>query len=222
MTKPLPYVDVNPPGQARACVIWMHGLGADGHDFAAAVPELRLPPELGLRFVFPHAPMRPITINGGWTMRGWYDIADLHALNDEDEAGIRESQASIEALIAAEIAGGIPAERIALAGFSQGGALALHTAVRHPQRLAGVLALSTYLPLADRLLNESGEANRCTPIFMAHGMADEVISIRYAERSAQRLRQAGHEVEWHVYPMGHSVSMEELGDIAAFLMGIFK
>lgn len=218
----LPCVEVNPAAAARACVIFMHGLGADGHDFGGVVEELRLPPDLGARFVFPHAPLRPITVNGGWMMRGWYDIADFHAYNAEDEAGMRSSRASLEALIAAQMARGIAAERIALAGFSQGGAIALYTGLRYHLRLAGVLALSAYLPLADKLVAEMHEANRAAPIFLAHGAADNVISLHYAERTAERLRQTGYDVEWHVYPMGHNVSMEELKGIAAFLERILQ
>ena len=195
----------------QAAVIWLHGLGADGHDFEPIVPELRL--SLPLRFIFPHAPVRPVTINNGMRMRAWYDIFQFGG-GAEDEQGIRASQKLVEVLIEEERQKGIG--KIVLAGFSQGGAIALQTALRHTERLAGVLALSTYLPLASRL-PEAGAANRETPIFMAHGLHDEIIPVRRAEQSRDALKQAGYPVEWHVYPMPHSVSAEEIRDIAQFL-----
>jgi phospholipase/carboxylesterase len=198
-------------------IVWMHGLGADGNDFVDIVPELRLPADRGVRFVFPHAPMRPVTINGGYVMRAWYDIRDDGGVRREDPAGMRASQAAIEALVARERARGIPASAIVLAGFSQGGAMALHTGLRHPERLAGVMALSCSLPLADTLAAEAAAANRDVPIFMAHGTHDQMIPKARAKRAHDTLTGLGYKVEWHEYPMPHSVCMEEVADIAAWL-----
>ena len=197
----------------QAAVIWLHGLGADGHDFEPIVPELGL--ARPVRFVFPHAPVRAVTINNGMRMRAWYDILQFGG-GAEDEAGIRASERLVEALLEGEKKKGIAADKIVLAGFSQGGAIALQTALRHAERLAGVLALSTYLPLAAKL-QEAGAANRATPIFMAHGSFDDIIPLRRAEQSRDLLKQAGYPVEWRVYPMPHSVSAEEIRDIAQFL-----
>ena len=201
----------------RASVVWMHGLGADGHDFVDIVPELELPAEPGVRFVFPHAPMRPVTINGGHVMRAWYDIRDDHGQRREDPDGVRASQKSIEALIEREKARGVPASAIVLAGFSQGGAMALHTGLRHAERLAGIMALSCSLPLADPLAAEAAPANRATPIFMAHGTGDEMIAPARALRTRTVLVGLGYRVEWHEYPMGHSVCLEEIRDISTWL-----
>ena len=197
----------------QAAVIWLHGLGADGHDFEPIVPELRL--ASAVRFVFPHAPVRPVTINNGMRMRAWYDILQFGG-GAEDEAGIRESQRLVEGLVQQERKRGIQSESIVLAGFSQGGAVALQAALRQTERLAGVLALSTYLPLAAHL-HEASPANRATPIFMAHGTFDDIIPLRRAEQSRDLLEQSGYAVEWHSYPMPHSVSAEEIRDIAQFL-----
>ncbi len=199
-----------------ATVIWLHGLGADGHDFEAVVPELRLPAKLRLRFVFPHAPMRPVTINMGMRMRAWYDILQMGG-GPEDAAGIRASQGLVEALIARERARGVASARIALAGFSQGGAIALHTGLRHAERLAGVLALSTYLPLATTLAAERSDANRDAPVFMAHGGEDPVIDIGRARESRAALEALGYAVQWQEYAMPHSLCAEEIADIAAWL-----
>lgn len=200
-----------------AAVIWMHGLGADGNDFAPVVPELELPPTLAVRFVFPHAPLQPVTINGGAVMRAWYDVLDLDGARGEDERGLRASQARVEALIERERARGIPARRIVLAGFSQGGAIALQTGLRHPARLAGLMALSSYVPLARTLAAEAAPANRDVPIFMAHGTGDPLIPIARARRSRDRLLEQGYRVTWREYPMPHTVCAEEIGDIAAWL-----
>jgi phospholipase/carboxylesterase len=197
----------------QAAVIWLHGLGADGHDFEPIVPELGL--ARPVRFVFPHAPVRAVTINNGMRMRAWYDILQFGG-GAEDEAGIRASERLVEGLLEGEKKKGIATDKIVLAGFSQGGAIALQTALRHAERLAGVLALSTYLPLAAKL-QEAGAANRATPIFMAHGTFDDIIPLRRAEQSRDLLKQAGYPVEWRVYPMPHSVSAEEIRDIAQFL-----
>ena len=199
-----------------AAVIWLHGLGADGHDFEPLVPMLALPPGLAVRFVFPHAPMRPVTINMGMRMRAWYDIFQLGG-GREDETGIRASQALLEGLIAREKTRGIAAQRIVLAGFSQGGAIALQTGLRHAERLAGILALSTWLPLAETLEAERHVMNRDVPIFMAHGTRDAMIGLDRAERSRARLVELGYAPQWQSYAMGHEVCPEEIAAIAAWL-----
>jgi phospholipase/carboxylesterase len=199
-----------------SAVLWLHGLGADGHDFEPVVPELRLPGRLAVRFVFPHAPVRPVTINAGMRMRAWYDILQLGG-GPEDEAGIRASQKLLEGLLEREVARGIAPQRIVVAGFSQGGAIALQTGLRYSERLAGVLALSTYLPLAGALPAERSHANREVPIFQAHGRFDELIPIERAARSRDALHALGYPVEWHEYPMPHSVCGEEISDIAGWL-----
>jgi phospholipase/carboxylesterase len=198
----------------QASIIWMHGLGADGNDFAPLADEITLP--FGVRYVFPHAPMMPVTINGGYVMRAWYDINDA-AIRREDEDGVRASQRSVEALIAREKSRGSAAGRIVLAGFSQGGAIALHTGLRHGERLAGVMALSTYVPLADRLAAEANPANRGVPIFMAHGTGDPMIPIARALASRDLLLQQGYAPEWNEYRMPHSVCPQEIADIAGWL-----
>jgi phospholipase/carboxylesterase len=203
-----------------AAVIWMHGLGADGYDFADIVPVLRLPESLAIRFVFPHAPMQPVTINGGMVMRAWYDVRPDAGARREDEQGIRQSQRHVEALIAREHARGVPAARIVLAGFSQGGAMALHTGLRHPERLAGIMALSCYLPLADQLAAEASAANRDVPIFMAHGSGDPLIPLARARQGDEILRRLGYPAEWREYPMPHSVCDAEIRDIGVWLARI--
>ena len=195
----------------EAAIIWLHGLGADGHDFEPIVPELAL--KKPVRFIFPHAPIRPVTINQGMRMRAWYDILQLGG-GPEDEQGLRASQKLTEELVRAQ---GLPANRIVLAGFSQGGAIALLTALRYPERLAGVMALSTYLPLAPTLASERSAANRDLPIFMAHGRYDDLIPMHRAQTSRQALETLGYAVEWHDYPMPHSVCAPEVADISAFL-----
>jgi len=204
-------IQIETAPEPEAAVIWLHGLGADGHDFEPIVPELAL--KKPVRFVFPHAPIRPVTINQGMRMRAWYDILQLGG-GPEDEQGLRASQKLSEALVRAQ---GLPANRIVLAGFSQGGAIALLTALRYPERLAGVMALSTYLPLAPTLAAERSAANRDLPIFMAHGRYDDLIPMHRAQTSRQALETLGYVVEWHDYPMPHSVCAPELADIAAFL-----
>jgi len=194
-----------------AAVIWLHGLGADGHDFEPIVPELEL--ARPVRFVFPHAPIRPVTINQGMRMRAWYDILQLGG-GPEDEAGLRASQKLTEELIREQ---GLPANRIVLAGFSQGGAIVLLAGLRYPERLAGVMALSTYLPLAGTLAAERSETNRTTPIFMAHGRHDDLIPMQRAQASRDYLQKLGYAVEWHDYPMPHSVCAPEIADISSFL-----
>jgi len=199
---------------ANASIIWLHGLGADGHDFEPITNALQLP---GVRFVLPHAPYRPVSINNGYEMRAWFDIYGLDADSPQDETGIRQSQREIEALIEAEKARGIAAEHIVLAGFSQGGAIALHTALRHPEPLAGALVLSSWLPLKTRLQDEAHTANRQLPIFMAHGNLDTIVPLQTAKVSAQLLTAEGYPLTWREYPMAHSVSDEELVDIRQFL-----
>jgi phospholipase/carboxylesterase len=202
-----------------AAVLWLHGLGADGHDFEPVVPQLRLPPGLRVRFVFPHAPVRPVTLNMGMRMRAWYDILQLGG-GREDDAGIRESQALLEALIARECRRGVAPQRIVLAGFSQGGAVALHTGLRHAERLAGILALSTYLPLAASVAVERSAANAGVPLFMAHGRFDDIIPLERARQSRALLESLGCKVEWHEYAMPHAVCGEEIADIAAWLRAV--
>ena len=203
----------------RAAVIWLHGLGADGHDFEPIVPELGLPASKPVRFIFPNAPQRPVTINMGMRMRAWYDILQLGG-GPEDEAGIREAQGFLEELISRETKKGIPAGKIVLAGFSQGGAIVLQTALRQPARLAGVMALSTYLPLSKTLAQERTSANGDLPVFMAHGQYDNMIGMDRAMLSRDALLALGYAVEWRDYPMAHSVCPEEIADIAAFLLRI--
>jgi phospholipase/carboxylesterase len=207
-------IEIETAPAPTAAVIWMHGLGADGHDFEPIVPELRLGPRPAIRFVFPHAPLRPVTINQGHVMRAWYDIRALAGVRREDEAGVRQSARQIESLIARERLRGIPAERLVLAGFSQGGAMALHTGLRHAERLAGVMALSCYLPLASTLEAEAAPANRAVPIFWAHGVHDPMA---LAEQSREQLAALGYPIEWHQYAMPHSVSAEEIAEIARWL-----
>ena len=194
----------------EATVIWLHGLGADGHDFEPIVPELRL--KKAVRFIFPHAPIRPVTINQGMRMRAWYDILQLGG-GPEDEAGLRASQKITEELIGAQ---GMPSDKIILAGFSQGGAIVLQTALRFPERLAGVVALSTYLPLAPTVAAERNDANRDLPIFMAHGQYDDLIPMSRARSSREHLEKLGYQIEWHDYPMPHSVCAPEIADLSAF------
>ena len=207
-------VEIETGPKPRVAVIWLHGLGADGHDFEPIVPELDLPEPV--RFVFPHAPVRPVTINNGMRMRAWYDIFQFGG-GPEDDAGIRGSQKLVEQMITAE-----KDKKIVLAGFSQGGAIVLQTALRHPERLAGVLALSTYLPLSSTLEKEASPANQRLPIFMAHGQYDDIIPIRRAEASREALARLGYEVEWHAYPMPHSVCAPEIEDIGKFLARVLQ
>ena len=196
--------------EPKAAVIWLHGLGADGHDFEPIVPELRL--RKPVRFIFPHAPIRPVTINQGMRMRAWYDILQLGG-GPEDEPGLRASQKITEELIGAEA---LPANKIVLAGFSQGGAIVLQTALRFPERLAGVVALSTYLPLASTLAAERSDANKDLPVFMAHGQYDDLIPLSRARTSREHMEKLGYKIEWHDYPMPHSVCAPEIADISAF------
>lgn len=208
-------VEIETAKHPTASVIWLHGLGADGNDFVPIVGELRLPPA-AIRFVFPHAPVQPVTINGGMRMRAWYDIKD-GAIRREDESGVRASQRLVEKLMAREKQRGTPAARLVLAGFSQGGAIALQTGLRHPERIAGIMALSTYLPIADKLPAEASALNRDVPIFMAHGTQDPVVVLERALQSREILASLGYAPQWHEYAMPHSVCAEEIGDIGAWL-----
>jgi phospholipase/carboxylesterase len=210
-------IEVETGPQPSAAVIWLHGLGADAHDFEPVVPELRLPASKPVRFVFPNAPQRPVTINMGMRMRAWYDILQMGG-GPEDEAGIRESQASLEKLIAVQKQKGIPARKIVLAGFSQGGAIVLQTALRHAERLAGVMALSTYLPLQGKLKKERNPMNSDLPVFMAHGAYDPMIPMIRAMQSRDALTALDYPVDWREYPMPHSVCPQEIADIAEFLV----
>ena len=217
MTTLLPRVELESAPNPTAAVIWLHGLGADGHDFAGLVPELDLSNCPPIRFVFPHAPSLPVTVNGGYVMPAWYDILGTNLVSQQDSVGIQASERAIVALIEHEVALGIPADRIVLAGFSQGCAMALHTGLRLPKRLAGIMALSGYLPLADRLGAERQPANAQTPVFMAHGTQDPVVVIARGEASRDALVALGQPVDWRSYPMPHSVHPNEISDISAFL-----
>ncbi len=213
-------VEVETGPKPAASVIWLHGLGADGHDFEPAVPQLVRPGGRALRFVFPHAPVRPVTLNGGMPMRAWYDIIQLNRQAAEDQAGVRASDAALRALIRRENERGVPSEQIVLAGFSQGGAMALFCGVRMPERLAGLIGLSCYLPIAATLAAERHPANLNTPIFMAHGSLDPVVEPQLGELARAQLAASGYTVEWHRYPMAHSVCGEELAAIATFLQRV--
>jgi phospholipase/carboxylesterase len=220
VTQALQSIEIETGPHPTASVVWLHGLGADGNDFVPIVNELGLPDAMHVRFVFPHAPMMPVTLNGGYVMRAWYDVSFDGIEKRPDEAGIRASQAAIEQIITREKSRGIRADRIVLAGFSQGGAMTLHTGLRHAEALAGLMVLSSYLPLPHTLAAERQSANAKTPIFMVHGEDDPVIAIELAERSVQQLKDSGYDVEWRTYPMEHSVSMEEIGHIGAWLRRI--
>jgi len=213
----LPSIELETGPRPTAAVVWLHGLGADGNDFVPIVNEMRLPPSLPIRFVFPHAPVRPVTLNNGFRMRAWYDLSAGDITNRADVAGVLDSQAHIEALIAREKSRGIDARRIILAGFSQGGVIALFTGVRHAERLAGIVALSTYVVLPDRLAEEGSAANRDVPIFMAHGTSDPMVRLEWGEAGRRALVAAGFGVEWHTYPMPHSVVWEEIEAVSAFI-----
>ena len=217
MNKLLPRIEIESAPQPTTAVIWLHGLGADGNDFAGLVPELDLSACPPIRFVFPHAPSMPVTINGGYVMPAWYDIRGTDLVSRQDDAGIRQSASAIEALIELEASRGIPYENIVLAGFSQGCAMALHTGLRFEHRLAGIMALSGYLPLADTFAAERHPANASTPIFMAHGSMDPVVVPARGESSRDLLSSLGYPVQWHTYPMQHSVHPREIADIAVFL-----
>jgi len=215
MTSILPHIVLDRGSAPKHSIIWLHGLGADGEDFVAAAEQIHLP--VAMRYIFPHAPKHPVTINGGFVMRSWYDIVDIDISAKQDAAGIHASQAELEKFITQEIARGVTAENIFLAGFSQGGAVALHTGLRHPARLGGILALSTYLPLADTLSQEVSLSAKNTPVFFGHGKHDPVIPYSLGKQSADKLQQHGFQIEWHEYAMPHSVNAEEIRDIENWL-----
>jgi phospholipase/carboxylesterase len=216
MTEQLQTIEIETKPKPSHSVIWLHGLGADGNDFVPIVREIALPP-VGIRFVFPHAPMRPVTINGGFVMRAWYDIANPDMIKKEDELGLRQSQKSIEELIALEVSRGIPERRIVIAGFSQGGVMALQTSLRQPKRLAGAMALSAYLAMFATAEKERNPANNDMPIFLGHGTMDNIVPLPLGTATRDRLIKLGYDVDWHQYPMAHSVCAEELEDISAGL-----
>lgn len=219
MSKSIPAtVDVNPPGnKAEAVVIWLHGLGADGHDFVPIVEHFEFDEHHSVRFVFPHAPIRPITVNDGMEMRGWYDIAALDLSQEEDVEGILASGQLIKNLIDREVEQGISPEKIILAGFSQGGAMALHVGLRYEKALGGIVALSTYLPLANRLADDYHQSNKAVPIFMAHGLFDPVVPLSMGQQSERYLSSFHYQIDFKTYPMAHAVMPEEISDIAQFL-----
>lgn len=222
MTLELETVEVGAAEDAQFSVIWMHGLGADGNDFVPIVPELALPENLRVRFVFPHAPVQPVTINGGMEMRAWFDIKSLDRELSVDVADLERARGGIEKLIDAEVARGVPVERIILAGFSQGGAMSLYIGLRYPQKLAGIMALSTWLPARERLAEEASAVNKSTDIFMAHGSFDPMVPCAFGEASCEFLKQAGYSVGWHSYPMQHQVCLEQIADIGRWLVGRFE
>ncbi|GAA0414168.1 alpha/beta hydrolase [Massilia aurea] len=217
MTQLLDNIEIETAPNPTIAVVWLHGLGADGNDFVPLVRELDLTGLPGIRFVFPHANTMPVTINGGYVMRSWYDIVATDLTRREDEGGLRASQLQVEALIAREKARGIPASRIILAGFSQGCAMTLQTGLRHPEKLAGMLCLSGYLPLSSVAGAERSEASLGTPIFMAHGVQDPVVPFARAEESRKVVEALGYQVEWHAYPMQHTLCLEEVQDISAWI-----
>ena len=220
--KNLEAVYLEAPGKHRASVIWLHGLGADGNDFVPIVPELGLPEDHGIRFIFPHAPVRPVTLNGGMAMRAWYDILSLKREGLQDEKGMRDSDRLVRHYVESERGRGIAANKIVLAGFSQGGAIALHTGLRYPQALAGLLALSTYLPLGEKLAAEACDANRSVAILMCHGSFDPVLPCALGEQSRRQLEQQGYPVEWREYPMQHQVCAEEIEEIGIWLQKVLR
>tara|TARA_R110002072_G_scaffold241027_4_gene399614 strand:+ start:39102 stop:39770 length:669 start_codon:yes stop_codon:yes gene_type:complete len=220
MSELLPAVTIDPKGPVRASIVWLHGLGADGHDFAAIVPELALPDELGVRFVLPHAPSIPVTLNGGMVMPAWYDISEVDLQRHHDERGVRRSAAQVVALMQAEHDRGVPWHRIVLAGFSQGGAVALFQGLRNEQRLAGVIALSTYMVVAESLDAEASAANKDVPILQAHGSLDPMVPIERGEAAREELQRRGYPVEFHSYPIPHSVNLEEIQTVRAFLLRV--
>ncbi len=211
----LPHIVLDKGKAPHHSIIWLHGLGADGSDFVEVAEQMNLP--VAMRFIFPHAPKQPVTINGGFIMRAWYDITEIDIAARQDAAGIQASQLEIGKFIAQEKIRGISEENIYLAGFSQGGAIALHTGLRHPAKLGGILALSTYLPLAEMMSQEVSLSAKNTPVFFAHGRHDPVVPYALGKMSAEKLQQHGHQVEWHEYDMPHSVCMEEISDIEKWL-----
>jgi len=217
MTSELQTIEVLPNSEQKYSVIWMHGLGADGHDFEAIVPELRLPENHGIGFIFPNAPIQAVTINAGMKMRSWYDILEMSFERKVDSEGIYQSSASIELLIQKEMDRGISSENILLAGFSQGGVIALHTGIRFEKKLAGILALSTYLPTLKQIQSEAASVNQSIPIFMGHGSIDPVVDIELAKQAYSGLKEMKYPISWHEYHMQHSVCPQEIRDISEFI-----
>jgi len=216
----LDFLEVNPHSKPIAAVIWLHGLGVDGHDFEPIVPELQLPDSLPIRFVFPHAPKRAVTVNFGMIMPAWFDILDMAGPQKVNVNDILESSRQLADLIEAETQRGLPPDRIILAGFSQGGAIALHTGLRYEKKLAGIMALSTYLPTVDQLAAEISKANHAIPIFMAHGTSDPLIEIKNAVLTRKALSRLGYKVHWQEYPVAHTVCHEEIQDIRAWILDV--
>jgi len=217
MSELLEHIQIDTKDDPETSIIWLHGLGADGNDFVPIVKELDLAGLPGIRFIFPHANTMPVTINNGYVMRSWYDISNADLTRREDEHGLRASQAQVEAFIAREKARGVPASRIILAGFSQGCAMTIQAGLRHPEALAGMLCLSGYAPLADKLGAERTEASKATPVFMAHGEYDNVVPFERAQASRELLASLGYQLEWHQYPMQHTLCLEEVQHISAWL-----
>jgi len=218
----LSIVEIQPESEHKYSVIWMHGLGADGHDFEGLVPELHLAARANIHFIFPNAPVQPVTINGGASMRSWYDILEMSLERKVDHNGIHQSSGSIEALIRQEMDRGIPSANILLAGFSQGGVIALHTGLRYPHKLAGIVALSTYLPTIEQLKTERSAANNATPIFMAHGIIDPIVAVESGKAAFDTLKSMDYNIEWHDYLMEHRLCVEEIEHISAFMNSIFR
>ena len=217
MSSALPYIETNPVSEIKATVIWLHGLGDSGHGFAPIVPELRLPDALGVRFVFPHAPERPVTINGGMRMRAWDDIKSMDFDKRADLTGVRESAEQVEQLIEAEISNGVPPEKIILAGFSQGGVIALHLGPRFSKSLGGIMGLSTYMCQPELLAGEAHPANQQTPVFMAHGEMDDVVPIAMGKAAYVTLTANQYNVSWQSYRMKHNLNMDEINAISQWL-----
>ena len=222
MQSELSTIEIPPKSAHKYSVIWLHGLGADGHDFEGIAPELHLNAEPNIHFIFPNAPVQPITVNGGMHMRAWYDVLEMSLERKVDIAGIYQSAKLLVQLIEQEMDKGIPSEHILLAGFSQGGVIALHAGLNFPHKLAGIIALSTYFPTLEQLKTEPSAANKATPIFMAHGILDSVVAIESGKAVFNALQALDYNIEWHDYLMAHSVCIEEIGHISAFINGIFS
>ena len=218
----LPAEIVKTSEQTEYTVIWMHGLGADGHDFVSVIPELKLPENSKVKFIFPHAPIRPVTLNNGMEMRAWYDLLSLDRSKTANEDDILTTVSWINQMLDEEISKGTPSEKILLAGFSQGGVIALHTGLRYPKRLAGIMALSTYIPFKDNVIAEANNVQKGIPIFAAHGQFDPVIPFASWQDYVPSLETQGYEVESHAYPMEHSLCLEEINDISAWLQKTLK
>ncbi len=215
-------IEIQPESEHKYSVIWLHGLGADGHDFEGLVPELHLSARANIHFIFPNAPVQPVTINGGMSMRSWYDILEMSLERKVDIDGIYQSAGLIDLLIRQEIDKGIPSTNILLAGFSQGGVIALHTGLKHPDKLAGIVALSTYLPTIEQLKTERSAANNAMPIFMAHGIIDPIVAVESGKAAFDTLKSMNYNIEWHDYVMEHSLCIEEIEHISMFMNSIFK